>query len=110
MKATIKDWYKETYPTDDLGDEISDTVTFEEIAKQPNRVYELLNVADSLIRERVFQEISSRGKIPYDDIYKNWLGESKQVDSMKLLKKNLQKINETFNSMNMSKKKLKKGQ
>lgn len=108
LKATVKDWYKETYPTDDLGDEISDTVTFEEIAHEPNRVYELLNVNDSLIRERVFQEISSRGKIPYDDLYKNWLGESKQADSMKLLKKNLQKINESFNLMNTFKKKLKK--
>jgi hypothetical protein len=57
----IKDWYIKNYPTDDLGKEINDTMTFRgfwALTGQGNNPYEVLGVHDSVVRERVEEKLS----------------------------------------------------
>jgi hypothetical protein len=57
----IKDWYIKNYPTDELGEEINDTMTFKgfwALTGQGNNPYEVLGVHDSVVRERVEEKLS----------------------------------------------------
>jgi len=56
---TIKQFYLETYPTDDqlFGD---------------MDVYDYIGVADSLVRERLFSELAKQLKTSYDYVYNLW--------------------------------------
>lgn len=78
MSATkdtiVKDWYKSAYPTDELGDELYDFVTFDMIYKYPANVYEM-TYSDSVVRERIFTELCNIYGCEYDDIYHRWLYE-----------------------------------
>lgn len=72
----IKDWYIKNYPTDDLGKEINNLNTFENLWNGINNqknVYTIIGVGDSLIRERLFQNLSLIYDVDYDYIYKKWL-------------------------------------
>ena len=71
---TIKQWYLKTYPDDELGRELTDnaitSVDVYEMLKDGYDIYDdILQVDDSLIRERVFEKVSDDLHIPYDDIY-----------------------------------------
>lgn len=75
-KTRIKEWYMCTYPTDELGEEINNDITFYDmfvVLDTYKDVYEALNVGDSLIRERVFTELSKIMNVDYDYIYRQWL-------------------------------------
>lgn len=87
LEEQIKPWYVKTYKSDELGKEISETVTFNNVLKAPQSVYDLLDVTDSLVRERVFEEVSKRSGISYDDIYNRWLG--KKQASKKVTAENM---------------------
>lgn len=63
---------KKTYPTDDLGNEISGSITFTKALNNLADYYEMFP-ADSLIRERVFTELSKRTGKEYGKIYDEWL-------------------------------------
>lgn len=75
----IKEWYTKTFPSDSLGDELDSQVTVGNIVDILNdhkgeRLYVLLGVGDSIIRERIFgliEKMSSNSS--YDDIYSLWL-------------------------------------
>ena len=57
----IKDWYIKNYPTDDLGEEINDTITFKGywgLTSQGSNPYKVLGVPDSVVRERVEEKLS----------------------------------------------------
>ncbi len=72
----VGEWYRSSYPEDSLGEEIDDTVTFEEIydaLKKGKDVYDKLGVGDSIIRERVFEGISKAFSVDYDEVYDAWL-------------------------------------
>ena len=72
----IKDWYIKNYPTDDLGDEINNVNTFEDLWNGINNhknVYTIIGVDDSLIRERLFQNLSLIYDVDYNYVYKKWL-------------------------------------
>lgn len=72
----VKDWYMKNYPTDDLGSEINDTISFKDLwayMSQGNDVYDVLGVGDSLVRERVFEKLSEVYGVEYDAVYKMWL-------------------------------------
>lgn len=69
--TNVKKWYVENYPQDDLGQEINPLTTMGEIYAQPWRVYDL-TIGDSLIRERIFQELAKRHNVDYDLIYYAW--------------------------------------
>lgn len=76
---TIRDWYIKTYPTDELGREIDESVTFDDVfagLKNHEDFYEMVGVYDSIVRERIFNELAKSKNISYDKIYKLWLDES----------------------------------
>ena len=73
---TIKQFYLETYPTDDMGNEIKDDTTFLGLVTELSSgkdVYDYLGVYDSLIRERLFSELAKQLKTTYENIYNLWL-------------------------------------
>jgi hypothetical protein len=73
---TIKQFYLETYPTDDMGNDIKDDTTFLGLVTELSSgkdVYDYLGVYDSLIRERLFSELAKQLKTTYENIYNLWL-------------------------------------
>lgn len=73
---SIKDWYTKNYPTDNLGLEINHKATFYglfETIRKGRDVYYYLNVYDSLVRERLFTELSNRQNQSYSYVYDMWL-------------------------------------
>lgn len=78
---TIREWYMKEYPTDECGKKIkSDATFFSVLISMANgedffeKVY-----CDSIIRERVFAELSKRLNCDYDDIYYLWLGKGRRT-------------------------------
>ncbi len=73
---TIKQFYLETYPTDDMGNDIKDDTTFLGLITElvgENDIYDYIGVYDSLIRERLFSELAKQLKTSYELIYDLWL-------------------------------------
>jgi hypothetical protein len=69
----IKDWYMENYPTDDLGEELNDKVTFDDMWNENYKkynIYQVMGVGDSVIRERLFEHLSEIKGVSYDVVYK----------------------------------------
>jgi hypothetical protein len=69
----IKDWYLENYPTDDLGEELNDEVTFEDMWNEDYEkynIYEVIGVGDSVIRERLFEHLAEIKGVSYDVVYR----------------------------------------
>ena len=72
----IKKWYIRSYPTDELGEELNEDVTFKDLWDALNKkqdVYEIMGVGDSLVRERLFEYLSLIYDVDYDVVYKKWL-------------------------------------
>lgn len=77
-EQTVRDWYRETYPTDELGASIDPDLTFSgagEAVSKGSGFYDALGVADSLVRERVFAEIAGREGLAYGQVYDAWFYE-----------------------------------
>jgi hypothetical protein len=75
-KTDIKEWYLNTFPTDELGSEMKDDITFIglfEALDSYKCVYDFLGVDDSIVRERVFEKLSEVMSVSYDYIYDQWL-------------------------------------
>ena len=72
---TIKEFYLEEYPSDELGEELNGGATFGGLWKaiRGGIIYEYLGVHDSIVRERVFQKFSLITGHDYDYIYEQWL-------------------------------------
>ncbi len=73
---TIREFYLETYPTDDLGLELNPTPTFAGLLNQlivGGDVYRYIGVGDSLIRERLFERLAEELNVKYDYVYNLWL-------------------------------------
>lgn len=74
MKTKIKEWYMKEYPTDELGAEINNEITFEDLFVALDKdVYEVLGVGDSIVRERCFEKLAEIMNVAYEDIYYKWL-------------------------------------
>ena len=75
MGARVRDWYAEQFPDDPLGGMIAPDVTFAQTVESLHGgdVYDRLGVGESVVRERVFAELSARIGCGYDDIYDAWL-------------------------------------
>ena len=72
----IKQFYLENYPTDELGLELKDGTTFTGLLNElftKNDIYGYIGVGDSIIRERLFMELSEILKCSYDYVYDLWL-------------------------------------
>lgn len=81
LNDSIKEWYKKTYKTDECGEDINPNTTFMEVLSDAENAYDLIGVTDSIVRERVFDELSKRTNIPYEKIHNMWMGKqaSKKV-------------------------------
>ena len=72
----IKQFYLENYPTDELGVEIDEKANFVGLLNtlyEGNCVYDYIDVSDSIIRERCFEELAKQLNKPYDFVYNLWL-------------------------------------
>lgn len=76
LKLNVKEWYRGEYPTDDLVEEIKDTVTFEDIFEALDNyrdIYNEIGTTDSIVRERIFNKLATLMEVDYDYIYDQWL-------------------------------------
>ena len=72
----IKDFYLNTYPTDELGIEINEKATFVGLVTElfgGHDIYDYIGVVDSIIRERLFEELAKQLNKPYEYVYDMWL-------------------------------------
>jgi len=72
----IKEFYLNTYPTDELGVEINEKATFVGLVTElfgGSDIYEYIGVGESIIRERCFEELAKQLNKPYDFVYNLWL-------------------------------------
>ena len=73
---TVKEFYLNEYPTDELGVEINKDATFVGLLwtlQSKGDVYDFLEVHDSVVRERVFEELANQLRLSYTTIYEMWL-------------------------------------
>lgn len=71
----VKNWYVETYPTDELGQDINPKIEFTNVLNTLDNysdIYDLIGVGDSIIRERLFQKLSQITGQTYTEIYDKW--------------------------------------
>ena len=77
LDKNVKNWYLKSFPTDELGTEINENITFTELGfvlMTRNNFYEAVGVGvDSVIRERIFEKLSEELSVDYDLIYHMWL-------------------------------------
>ena len=74
--SSIRDWYTQAFPDDELGYIIDPDDTFAGAVKfmaAGGEVYEYLGVVDSLVRENVFSKIAAITGVEYEDVYDLWL-------------------------------------
>ena len=72
----IKNWYTHYYETDELGQEINSMATFNDLHRallDGRDVYEVIGVGDSLVRERLFDELAILLGVSYEVVYDMWL-------------------------------------
>ena len=72
----IREFYLEAYPTDELGLELNETPTFAGLLNQSivgGDVYRYIGVADSVIRERLFERLAEELEVSYDYVYGLWI-------------------------------------
>jgi hypothetical protein len=73
----VRDYYMKAYKSDELGKEINPKLTFSQAfngMKKGKDIYDLMDVGDSIVRERVFcalAEMYADGD--YNEIYNLWL-------------------------------------
>jgi hypothetical protein len=87
---TIKDFYTKEFPTDPLGKELDDKKTFKDVWNallKGNDVYKTFGVGDSVIRERIFEQLAKLKSVDYDVIYNAWLSKGMLTESEILSKK-----------------------
>ena len=88
LNVSIKKWYVENYPSDDLGTTLSASTTFLDLNNLLNSgkgsdVYELLGGdADSIIRERCFTKLAELTGQNYNSIYNKWLNSPDKEDEI----------------------------
>ena len=78
LKNSVRDWYMDTYPNDDLGHMIDKKVSFWDLVGLLNaglgdKIYKVIGVDDSVIRERIFSRISKVVGCDYGTIYDTWI-------------------------------------
>lgn len=93
-EVAIKGWYTKKYPTDDLGEELND-VTFNALwtaIHNGGDVYSVLGVADSVVRERVFEKLSEINGVDYNYVYDKWLGGDKYAKGSNIESENAEMV------------------
>ena len=76
-ETNVREWYIENFKDDEVGEDINKDVTFYDVFTALDTykdVYELLGESvDTIIRERVFDELSRIMGVAYDEIYDKWM-------------------------------------
>ena len=78
----IKEWYLDKY-CDDMGRDIRDHITFEELNSPTGEytdVYDFLGVGDSIVRERCYDELAKLTDQSYEGIFDKWVGVKARTD------------------------------
>jgi hypothetical protein len=73
---TIREYYLTKYPTDELGVELNETPTFAGLLNQlivGGDVYRYIGVADSIVRERLFERLAEELEVSYEYVYNLWI-------------------------------------
>jgi hypothetical protein len=76
MSSSIREYYMNAFPTDDMGADINPNATFKGLLHtldSGKEVYNYIGVYDSLVRERVFEKLSELTGLDYAVIYDKWL-------------------------------------
>lgn len=76
LDENVKEWYTAMYPTDDLGQEINDKITFADIQatiSSGKDIYEVLGVSDNLVRERAWARLAELRGTTYANVYDEWI-------------------------------------
>lgn len=75
MFESMRTYYEVWYPEDPLGVFISDNCFMDlfEALDSYKDVYDVIGVAESVIRERLFKRLAELLCVSYDDIYEQWL-------------------------------------
>ena len=78
LDANVKDWYMKEFSTDDLGAEIVDGLSFQDIYDtlaegNGENIYDVVGVGDSLVRERIFGQLAELAGTSYEKVYDAWL-------------------------------------
>lgn len=76
FKSSIRDWYTQAFPSDELGYGIDPDATFVGAVKcmaDGGDIYKYLGVGDSWVRENVFSKIAALTGMDYDAVYDLWL-------------------------------------
>ncbi len=83
-KATnVKEWYSKTYPDDDIVSHLRDELTFWDLFDALDNYREIYAVIfkdgweDSIVRKRCFEQLAKIMEVPYDEIFRQWLSETK---------------------------------
>lgn len=73
--TVVKLWYCDTYADDECGAELNYFTFYDVFIALDTRknVYNLFGVNDSIVRERVFEELAKIMQVDYDYIYSQWL-------------------------------------
>ena len=72
----IKKFYTENFSSDESGLEINENATFEglfQVLDNYDDVYEYVGICDSLVRERIFWELSKVMEVHYQIVYDQWM-------------------------------------
>jgi hypothetical protein len=75
-QSTIQSWYLNTFLDDAEGVNLKRNVTFEQAyncLKSKEDFYEFIGIADTIIRERIFEKIAELYEIDYSVVYNQWL-------------------------------------
>jgi len=73
---SLRDWYIDHFPDDELGFEIDPEATFQGLFEALDcyrNVYDYIGVGDSVIRERLFEGLALFIDADYDYIYDQWM-------------------------------------
>lgn len=87
-QTKIKDFYKEAYPTDEMGDNLNASATFQdayECLQTGFNFYAFLGVDDSLVRERIFDALATLMGCDYEHVYYQWLNHSKEPFGLEMV-------------------------
>ena len=65
----LKNFYQAYYPSDEMGEEIRFESTFEGLLENIQNCYHYIGVFDSIVRERLFDQLAKNKGVDYDSIY-----------------------------------------
>ena len=74
LNIKVGEWYKQAFPTDELGAEINGDITFQQLydGLADKDTYDMLGVNDSVIRERCFEKLADMKQVDYSEIHDKW--------------------------------------